>query len=316
MHIPDYPESTPLTIGHRDFLHPLLQNLESGISEFTFSNLYLFRNHYDYQVSKHTTKAGYTFPIITGTEGNETAIDHTHTFTLLPLGFPGLELIKLILDNHCYIKNFPEQAAELHRIILEQNGYRVEQDRNNFDYIYNRRDLADLNGRKFHKKRNLVNAFINNYEYEEQLINPAKHKAHLVEILEAWRAEREESGDYDAAYEAIELFEELGLRGCITYTNGKPSAFSMGELIMHGSMFAIHFEKAAGNYKGIYQFINRSFADMLVDCVEVINREQDLGDPGLRQAKMSYRPANFIKKYRITQSEFGPCEEEKAHNGS
>jgi len=72
-------------------------------------------------------------------------------------------------------------------------------------------------------------------------------------------------------------------------------------------MFAIHFEKAVGNYKGIYQFINRSFAEMLADCIEVVNREQDLGNAGLRQAKMSYRPSGFIKKYRISHSEFSPC---------
>jgi len=83
----------------------------------------------------------------------------------------------------------------------------------------------------------------------------------------------------------------------------------MGEIIAHGTMFTIHFEKADDTYKGIYQFINRSFAAMLVDCIEVINREQDLGDPGLRQAKMSYRPTSFIKKYRISRSEFSPCAE-------
>ena len=306
MNIPVYPEFEPINFSHKEFLQPLLQTLENGISEFTFANLFLFRKHYNYQISQYTTESGYTLPIITGTTpGPEVKTDKT--FAMLPFGFPGLALTEGILSRHCYIKNFPEQTAELHRIVLEREGYCVEQDRNNFDYIYNRSDLAALNGRKYHKKRNLVNAFINNYNYEEKRIDPDIHKDDLLSILKSWRTEREGKGDYDAAYEAIENFRELELRGCITYTDGKPSAYSMGEIIAHGHMFAVHFEKAAGDYKGIYQFINRSFAEMLADCIEIVNREQDMGDEGLRQAKMSYRPSGFIKKYRISHSEFSPC---------
>ncbi len=306
MNIPVYPEFEPISISHKDFLQPLLQTLENGISEFTFANLFLFRNYYNYQISQYTTESGYTLPIITGiTPGTKGKT--LETFAMLPFGFPGLALMEDLLGRHCYIKNFSEQAAELHRILLERKGFCVEQDRNNFDYIYKRSELAALNGRKYHKKRNLVNAYINNYNYEEKRIDPEIHKADLFEILEFWKTEKQENGDYAAAYEAIERFEELKLRGCITYTDGKPSAYSMGEIIAHGNMFAIHFEKAAGDYKGIYQFINRSFAEMLADCIEVINREQDLGDSGLRQAKMSYRPTGFIKKYRISHSAFSPC---------
>jgi len=324
MNIPVYPDSELLTLHHKPYLQPLLKSLENGISEYTFANLYLFRNHYTYRISQYTTPSGYTIPILSGTNpgsasnaggggtGQQSAKKpESENFVMLPFGFPGLRLIETILAENCYIKNFPEQAAELHRIVLEQLGYRVEQDRSNFDYLYYRRDLASLNGKKFHKKRNLVNAYINNYNYEEKRIDPGLHIDALYSILEKWNSDRNQDaqGDFEAAYEAIEKFEELELRGCITYTDGKPSAYSMGEIIAHGTMFTIHFEKADDTYKGIYQFINRSFAAMLVDCIEVINREQDLGDPGLRQAKMSYRPTSFIKKYRISRSEFSPCAE-------
>ncbi|MCK5154946.1 MAG: DUF2156 domain-containing protein [Spirochaetales bacterium] len=306
MNIPVYPEFEPINFSHKEFLQPLLRTLDNGISEFTFANLFLFRNHYRYRISQHTTESGYTIPIIDGITPGTTG-NNEKKFAMLPFGFPGLALIEKILSRYCYIKDFPEQAAELHRILFERKGFCVEQDRNNFDYVYNRRELATLNGRKYHKKRNLVNAFINNYNYEEKRIDPTVHKEDLFSILKSWKTEKGSNGDYNAAYEAIEKFEELGLRGCITYTDGKPSAYSMGEIIAHGNMFAIHFEKAVGNYKGIYQFINRSFAEMLTACIEVINREQDLGDEGLRKAKMSYRPSGFIKKYRISHSEFSPC---------
>lgn len=62
-------------------------------------------------------------------------------------------------------------------------------------------------------------------------------------------------------------------------------------------MFALHFEKCIDEYKGIYQAVNQFFAASLPpDCLYV-NREQDLGDEGLRQAKMTYRPCGFVKKH-------------------
>jgi len=68
-------------------------------------------------------------------------------------------------------------------------------------------------------------------------------------------------------------------------------------------MFVIHFEKAAlkKEYTGIYQYVNQAFTAVLPEQYELINREQDLGDPGLRQAKESYRPVDFVKKYRAVR---------------
>jgi len=64
-------------------------------------------------------------------------------------------------------------------------------------------------------------------------------------------------------------------------------------------MFAVHFEKACDRYKGIYQFMNQAFAQSLPKYFKLINREQDLGNEGLRQAKMTYRPSGFVKKYQV-----------------
>ena len=105
------------------------------------------------------------------------------------------------------------------------------------------------------------------------------------------------------------MMDTLKLTGCITYVDGEPAAYSLGEPINQGKCFVVQFEKAIGNYKGIYQFINRSFASMIDTKYRYINREQDLGDPGLRQAKMSYRPDNFVKKYKIfSDSKYCTCE--------
>ena len=81
---------------------------------------------------------------------------------------------------------------------------------------------------------------------------------------------------------------------------GQPAAYSLGEELMRGSSFAIHFEKAAGDYKGLWQFVNQAFASILPEKYDTVNREQDLGDEGLRHAKLSYKPVDFVKKYRAT----------------
>jgi len=86
--------------------------------------------------------------------------------------------------------------------------------------------------------------------------------------------------------------------------DGAPAGYCLGESVAKGRMFAIHFEKALDRYKGIYQFMNKSFAGALPRFFAYINREQDLGDEGLRQAKMTYRPAGFVKKYSASMAPF------------
>ncbi len=107
-------------------------------------------------------------------------------------------------------------------------------------------------------------------------------------------------GDYAAAKEALEHMEYLQLCGGIFYVDDEPVAYTLGEELARGKMFVIHFEKAVlkKEYKGIYQYVNQAFAALLPEKYELINREQDLGDPGLRQAKESYRPVGFVTKYR------------------
>ena len=85
------------------------------------------------------------------------------------------------------------------------------------------------------------------------------------------------------------------------FTDGKPAGYCLGESLAKGKMFAMHFEKAIDRYKGIYQFMIHSFAKNLPRFFTYINREQDLGDNGLRQSKMTYRPCSFVKKYTGTK---------------
>jgi hypothetical protein len=280
--LPIYPETTSLTLAHRPLLHPLFQQLRDGISEFTFANIYLFRQSHGYRLSQCVDGT----IVILGQ-------DKDTPFFILPFGLPEQTLLERLFRDHGLMKCVSkDQAARLAAM-----NYTVIEDRDNFDYLYRRQALAELGGRNYHKKRNLIKAFVNSHAYRalplrEEFLSDA------LRVLDDWRAENDQAGDYEAAREGLEKSEELQLCGGIYYVEERPVAYVLGEELAGVATYLIHFEKAVAGYKGLYQFINQSFASVLPEDYETINREQDMGDPGLRHAKLSYRPSGFIEKFK------------------
>lgn len=276
-----YPEFSDLTLDLRPLLHPLFRTPGGEISEFTFANLYLFRKTHNYRVS--TLRENLL--LIAGSDKGE-------SFFMLPFGLPEKGELELLFKRFSFMKGVSGEQAR----ILSGAGYTVEEDRDNFDYLYSREEMSRLSGRKFHKKKNLVNLFTGTYTYEGRPLL-AEYIKDAFMVLEEWRGAQTGPGDYDAAKEGLLRSEELGLCGGIYYVEGRPAAYTLGEEL-NAETFVVHFEKGAGDYKGLLQFVNQSFAAILPDKYRFINREQDLGNPGLRQSKMSYRPSGFVKKYR------------------
>ena len=270
----------------RDALYPEFQKLNNGISEFTFANIYLFRHDHAYRLSRLDDE----FLLISGKDGEE-------TFFMLPFGLPNEDALKELFSRFGTMKGVSGSQAK----VLSENGYKIIEDRDNFDYLYSREELVNLPGNKFHDKRNLVNQFLEKNECKAKPLLE-EYRDDAIEVLEDWRRNRRKAGDYIAAKEALEKMEPLQLCGGIYYVNDKPVAYSLGEEMTQGKWFVIHFEKAVTNneYKGIYQFINQSFTSLLPEKYEIINREQDLGILGLRKAKESYNPAGFVRKYKST----------------
>jgi len=301
--IPDYPDFIPLDINLKDILHPRLSLTSDGVSEFTFAGLYLFRKRYNYRISRLSNDGGF---VISGVQPQSPAAG-SKSFFMTPCSAPDWDILESLFHTHDYWKNISESVLAPITEKLPEHGITAEEDRNNFDYLYYRSDLAELAGKKFHKKKNHVNNFKNSYsDYEQKPMNASLIPA-AMEILEQWRLDANarnmergsqgDDGDYNAAKEALDLFDSLALKGSLFYISGKPAAWCLGESIARGRMFAIHFEKAVDEYRGIYQFINQAFAESLPRFFTLINREQDLGNEGLRQAKMTYRPCGFVKKF-------------------
>jgi hypothetical protein len=292
MAIPLFPDFTPVSMEQKSEMHPILSNTPDGISEFTFPALFLFRKRYRYKVSKPEDKT----IILSGVQPPHTPGETERKFFLTPCAIPEREILEELFRTHDYWKNIPESILITERERLEERGVKINEDRDNFDYLYLRTDLAELQGKKFHKKRNLVAQFLKSYTHEERRFTPELISA-AMEVLEAWGASKGIVSDYIASREALEHFEELNMEGLLFYIDRKPVGWCLGEPVARGRIFTVHFEKGLDGYKGIYQHINQTFAASLHECFTHINREQDLGDEGLRQAKMTYRPSGFVKKY-------------------
>ncbi len=271
-------------ISLQDFkiLEPKFKDLEEGISEFTFPGIFLFRKKYEYRFGE----IGNIFILEGKEEGKK--------FFSLPFGLPEKEIMDELFKRYDYMKNASERQAD----ILKEMGFLVKEDRNNFDYIYKREDLSTLKGRNFHKKRNLIKQFQRDYIYEARALTK-NFLNDALNVLELWAKGRDDIGDYEYAKEALLLMEELKLCGIIYYVNKKPSAYILGEETQKGKTFILSFEKAIDDYKGLYQFINKSFVEILPPKYEFINMEQDLGIEQLRKAKLSYQPYGFIKKFIV-----------------
>jgi hypothetical protein len=293
MTIPSYPDFTPVTMDLKSEMHPKLSLTVDGVSEFTFAGLYLFRKRYQYRVSRLEDK---TF-ILSGIQPPHTPGEEAKKFFLIPCACPGRGVLEELFRTHDYWKNIPESITIPEKEHLEEWGIEVIEDRDNFDYLYLRSDLAELAGKKFHKKRNLVAQFLRAYTHEEKPLTE-ELIPEALKVLESWRADKGDDGDYAAGREALELFGVLNMKGLLFYIDGRPVGWCLGEPIARGRIFTIHFEKGLDSYKGIYQFINQAFAATLPEYFTHINREQDLGDEGLRQAKMTYRPSGFVRKYQ------------------
>lgn len=281
--IKKYPEFSSLALDQRTELHPRFQRLTEGLSELTFAGIYLFRDAHQYRVSRLDED----LYIIAGQDAEP--------FFMLPFGLPDEAILGSLFERHKTMKAVTPAQAER----LAKMGFNVWEDRDNFDYLYPRDKMADLSGRKLHKKKNLVNLFLRNNECAAKPLLE-EYAADALRVLERWREGQATPGDYAAAREAIENMEYLQLCGGIFYVNDEPIAYTLGEELALGQVFVIHFEKAIfeDRHKGIYQYVNQAFASALPQKYELINREQDLGDPGLRQAKESYKPSGFVIKHR------------------
>ncbi len=177
--------------------------------------------------------------------------------------------------------------------------YTFTADRDNFEYIYDTQDMCNLEGKKYHAKRNHINKLLKDHTFEYRLYTKEDYDA-CIALYDEWAQNK---GGVSQGYEnellackdALTYIDTLGLKCGLLYIDGKLEAFSIGEKF--DDMAIIHFEKANPDIQGSFALINREFARNEWSDLKYINREEDMGIEGLRKAKMSYYPVCLKEKY-------------------
>ncbi|MGA1848324.1 MAG: DUF2156 domain-containing protein [Thermoplasmatota archaeon] len=174
-----------------------------------------------------------------------------------------------------------------------------EQHRDYFDYIYLSSDLADLPGKDYLKVRNYLNKFRKNNEYSVEPIsddNLHETRDFLIRWCEQKGCQDEPFllHERQATMNAIDHFGELDLEGIVIRVDGRIEALSIFEE-MRPDTAVIHYEKANFDIAGLYQAINNEAALVLRERYTYIDRESDMGEEGLRRAKMKYRPHHMLE---------------------
>ncbi len=174
---------------------------------------------------------------------------------------------------------------------------------NSSDYLYDGESMRTLSGNQLHKKRNHVNKFMRLYPSHTYSRITKEDMEDCMALVASWceskgikRDDIAES-DYLMIRRLFENFDLLDLRGGLIRTDGIVRAFALGSLGNRNCAY-IHFEKADSDIEGVYSAINQMVLKSEFPDVSCVNREEDLGLPGLRKAKQSYEPSALLKKYK------------------
>lgn len=289
-----------LTLNDKYNLSNYFNKINSLSYEYLFSSLFMWRNAFKIQYSIIDGAL-----IILREEG-------TGKYFMKPLGYTKgtldslinkLKTLSLEEDNFNFL--FGDILDGKFKDYLKfkfQDKINITENINDFEYIYNTKDLIDLKGSKYHKKRNHYNTFKKLYNYNIKEISNDHIKTDCLNFLDIWNKNKNSSFiDFDLEKKAIlECFYNmnyLDLKSIALYDNNSLIGFSIGEISKNTGI--IHIEKANNKYNGIYSFLNREFLLKDFSNTFFINRQEDCGDLGLRQSKESYYPIEKLKKYWI-----------------
>lgn len=191
----------------------------------------------------------------------------------------------------------------------------VTVDRDNFDYVYLLPQLCEMKGGQFKSKRQSADHFSKKYdsvEFQVWDVSVTKTQEVIHKILQSWSKRRPTEDDQSIDHEAkaidciMKLAGKRSIFAGVVLTNGKPTAFTIEEIV-NGIFSISHFWKTANHSQGEYEFLAREMARYLFNKeVMYWNWEQDLGIESLRNSKTSFRPSDFLKKFKVARRTVKP----------
>ena len=291
----------PLELEDRSIFSKYLGDYCFKTYEYSFLTLYLWRKMFK-------TEYGILDDALIIKKSNKS----TGSYFMQPIGYKKRDIESIVLKLNDIRKSNPDFKSlfrDIEAPFLEEFGrcfggnISVSEDLNNFDYVYNCRQLAALSGSKFHRKKNQYNQFVNRYDYRIKDIHDETVSGDCAAFIEKWYENKEDSGDqlkheYEAVSNLLGKITQLDIKGMAVYIDNCLAGFTIGEKAGR-DMAIIHVEKGDVAYSGIYPFIIKTFADKYLNDVNFINRQEDMGIEGLRKAKMAYNPVRLEKKYVV-----------------
>ena len=291
-------EFKKIDLDDREWIDEILKKANLMGCEYTFANNYMWGEQYQLEVANvlgfYCSRNGkseleYSFPI---GEGDllkvirfleEDAKDRGTKFVM-----------KGLLPEHVTMLN-----------LLCPDEFEFTNSRDDCDYIYTVEKLSKLAGKKLHGKRNHIARFKDDEDWQYETITDANMKD-CLDMNRRWCEKYQcfESASLRheacAVKKAFRHYKELGLRGGLLRKKGEVIAYSVGEPLSDNT-FVVHIEKAFAEIQGAYPMMNQQF--VLHECqeFEYVNREEDLGEEGLRKAKLSYYPDILLDKFRATK---------------
>lgn len=291
-------EFKKIEICDKEWVDRILSLSDYRGAEYNFTNLFIWDGIYKSQIGRFKD-----FMILrAGTEGNR--------HYLYP---PGRGNRREVLDEMIRDASLDESPfsligltretkAELEKIY--PHSFKFELERDSYDYIYDVNKLSTLSGKKLQPKRNHLNYFVGNYNwsYEEFTANKVDEvKEFSHEWCKKFDCNKLETLSWEtcAVEKCLGNFDKLNVKGGILRVDGQIVAYTVGE-VLNSDTVVVHIEKAFTDFRGAYPMINREFVKRNALDYKYVNREDDIGDEGLRKAKESYYPAILLEKFKAT----------------
>ena len=299
-----------ITVEDRSFLEEYLNGYDYKTSGLSFSALYMWRD-----INRFSWMQSGDYLLLAGISHLELEDGIIEPFLFPPLTKNGeydpegtrgaLEEAKRIFEEKGY--PFSIRLLPFHMIDIIENAcpgkMKFIEDRPNYDYVYRRQDLVELKGRDYHAKKNHLNYFHKNYQYEYVPLTSAMADDAMRFIDEF--NQRKEVPEHEmqmlkmeepAMEDVFRNLEQVGYTAGAILIDGKIEALTIGGTLNKNTI-TVHVEKANVNFRGLYQAINNEFCINVPPFVKYINREEDMGIPNLRKAKLSYKPVKMVEKY-------------------
>ena len=290
-----------LTLGDKDIFLGYFKYHNFKTYEYSFLTLYLWKNYCNVE-----------FRIIRDVLIIKKNEEKNGSYFMQPMGYAEgslqdiiEELIK-IKQNDSSVKYLFKDIEEPFLLQLKElYGQKLIyfEDTKNFDYIYETKKLINLTGDKLSKKKNQYNQFIKRYNYSLKDIHDEAVIEDCLDFSKLWfevqkNKHKEIIFELEGIRDVLHHLDLLNACGMAVYVNNKIAGFTIGEKL-NCQMAVIHVEKGDTKYKGIYAFINKTFAEKYLKNMIYINREEDLGIAKLKKAKLSYDPLKLEKKYIV-----------------